>query len=389
MRGVAIIGVGVTKFGELWEKSLKDIAVEAGLKAIEDAGISGEEIDAIYGGNMSAGRFNEQEHIGAMIADYVGLASFHIPAARVEAACASGALALHFAILSILSGWYDIVVAAGVEKMTDVASETVDDLLSSSVDREWESTCGATLPALFAMIARAHMKKYGTTREQIAKVAVKNHHNATMNPYAQFRSEISVEDVLKSPIVADPLRVLDCSSIADGAAAVVLCEEEIAKRYTDSPIYVKASSQASDTISLHDRNEITTMEATVYAARKAYKMAKVQPSDIDVAEVHDSYTISEIVAIEDLGFFKKGQGGVATEEGQTEIGADIAVNPSGGLKGCGHPLGATGIRQVVEIVQQLRGEAGKRQVPDAEIGLTHNIGGTGGTAIVHIFSSSL
>lgn len=388
MKGVAIIGVGQTKFGELWEKSLSDIAVEAGLRAIEDAEVSGREIDAIYGGNMSAGRFTEQEHIGAMIADYAGLSELHVPAARVEAACASGALALHFAVLSIASGWYDIVIAAGVEKMTDVASDVVDDLLSSSVDREWESTCGATLPSLFAMIAMAHMKKYETTREQIAKVAVKNHHNATFNHYAQFKSEVSIENVLNSPLVSDPLRILDCSSVADGAAAVVLCSEELARNYTDSPIYIKASAQASDTISLHDRREITTMDATVHAAKKAYRMASLEPSKINVAEVHDAYTISEIVSIEDLGFFDKGYGGIATEEGQTEIGGDIPINPSGGLKACGHPLGATGIRQAVEIVQQLRGEAGRKQVPNAEFGLSHNIGGTGGTTIVHIFSVS-
>jgi acetyl-CoA C-acetyltransferase len=387
MREVAIIGAGITKFGELWEKSFRDIAVEAGLKAIEDAGISGEEIDALYGGNMSAGRFVEQEHIGALITDYVGLGDLHIPATRVEAACASGALALHLAVLSVASGWYDLVIAAGVEKMTDVESDVADDLLASSVDREWEAMYGATLPSLFAQIARTHIDRYHTTSEQMARVAVKNHSNAVHNPYAQYRRKISLEAVLNSPVVAEPLRMLDCSSIADGAAAVVLCAAEKARTYTDSPVYVKASAQASDTISLHDRREITTMDATAFASRKAYQRASVEPSQIDFAEVHDSYTIAEILAIEDLGFFKKGEGGIATEEGQTEIGGDIAINPSGGLKACGHPLGATGIRQAVEITQQLRGEAGKRQVPNAEVGLSHNIGGTGGTAIVHIFSS--
>jgi acetyl-CoA C-acetyltransferase len=387
MREVAIIGAGITKFGELWEKSFRDIAVEAGLKAIEDAGISGEEIDALYGGNMSAGRFVEQEHIGALITDYVGLGDLHIPATRVEAACASGALALHLAVLSVASGWYDLVIAAGVEKMTDVESDVADDLLASSVDREWEAMYGATLPSLFAQIARTHIDRYHTTSEQMARVAVKNHSNAVHNPYAQYRRKISLEAVLNSPVVAEPLRMLDCSSIADGAAAVVLCAAEKARTYTDSPVYVKASAQASDTISLHDRREITTMDATAFASRKAYQRASAEPSQIDFAEVHDSYTIAEILAIEDLGFFKKGEGGIVTEEGQTEIGGDIAINPSGGLKACGHPLGATGIRQAVEITQQLRGEAGKRQVPNAEVGLSHNIGGTGGTAIVHIFSS--
>jgi len=386
MREVAIIGVGTTKFGELWERSFRDIAVEAGLKAIEDAGISGEDIEALYGGNMSAGRFIEQEHIGALIADYSGLAGLHIPATRTEAACASGALALHLAVLSVASGWYDLVIAAGVEKMTDVESDIAEDLLASSVDRRWEAIYGATLPSLFAQMARTHMKKYHTTEEQMAKVAVKNHANAVHNPYAQYRRGITMGNVLASPLVADPLHMLDCSSIADGAAAVVLCAAEKARKYTDSPIYVKASAQASDTLSLHDRHDITTMDATVFAAKKAYQMASLEPSQIDLAEVHDSYTIAEIIAIEDLGFFNKGDGGRATEEGETEIGGRIPTNPSGGLKACGHPLGATGIRQAVEITQQLRGEAGKRQVPNARVGLTHNIGGTGGTAIVHIFS---
>ncbi|MCW7074244.1 MAG: thiolase domain-containing protein [Candidatus Methanospirare jalkutatii] len=389
MRKVAVIGVGCTKFGEIWEKSLRDLAVEAGVKAIEDAGISGEEIDALFGGNMSAGRFVEQEHVGALIADYSGLASLHIPAVRVEAADASGGVALHNAVLAVASGFYDVVVAAGVEKVTDVDAERAEELLASSVDREWEAIYGGTLPALFAQIARTHMRAYGTTEEQLAKVAVKNHRNAVRNEIAQYRREISVDAVLKSPYVAEPLKVLDCSTPADGAAALVLCDAEKARSYTDSPIYILASSLASDALSLHSRRDITTMDATVEAARKAFKAARIEPSQVKVAEVHDIYTISEIVSIEDLGFFKKGEGGKATEEGETEIGGKVAVNPSGGLKACGHPPGATGIRQAVEIVLQLRGDAGKRQVPNAEIGLSHNIGGTGGTATVHIFSASL
>ncbi|MCW3136310.1 MAG: thiolase domain-containing protein [Canidatus Methanoxibalbensis ujae] len=385
-RKVAVIGVGCTKFGEIWEKSLRDLAVEAGMKAIEDAAISGEEIKALYGGNMSAGMFIEQEHVGVLIADYSGLASLHIPAVRVEAACASGSVAFHLACLAVSSGMYDIVIAAGVEKVTDVDASRVEDMLASSVDREWEAIYGATLPALYAQIAMEHMKKYGTTEEQLARVAVKNHANAVHNEIAQYRREISEESVLRSPIVASPLHVLDCSTPADGAAAVVICDASMARKYTDTPVYVAASAQATDTIALHDRHDITTMLSTATAARKAFRTAGIEPSDVDVAEVHDIYTISEIVSIEDIGFFKKGEGGTATEEGATEIGGEIAVNPSGGLKACGNPPGATGIRQIVELVTQLRGEAGKRQVPDAEIGLAHNMGGTGGTAVVHILA---
>ncbi|MCX8206585.1 MAG: thiolase domain-containing protein [Methanothrix sp.] len=386
MRAVSIIGVGCTRFGERWDSSLRDLVVETGIAAIEDAGVTGEAIDALYVGNMSGGRFVEQEHIGALIADYAGLSRLHIPSTRVEAACASGGLALREAFLAVASGYADIVIAAGVEKMTDVSSGVAADALAAAADREWECFFGATFPALYAMIARLHMRRYGTTREQLAQVAVKNHHHGHMNPIAQYHTEIKVEDVVSSPLVADPLRVLDCSPITDGAAAVVLAPSDIASRYCDTPIRILASAQASDSLALHDRRDITTLDATVYAAKKAFAQARLTPEDIDVAEVHDCFTIGEILAIEDLGFFPKGEGGAATEEGRTAIGGDVAVNTSGGLKACGHPVGATGIKQAYEIVLQLRGEAGRRQVDDAEIGLTHNVGGSGGTALVHILS---
>lgn len=385
MRDVAIIGVGCTEFGELWDKSFRELFVEAGVSAIEDANVQGGKIDALYVGNMSGGRFIEQEHLGALIADYSGLASLNVPSTRVEAACASGGLALRQGILAVASGYHDIVVAGGAEKMTDVGVETTTDALAAAADREWEGIMGATFPGLYAMIARLHMHKYGTTQEQLAAVAVKNHHNGTMNPKAQFQNEISIETVINSLMVADPLRVFDCSPITDGASAVVIAPAEIARKYSDTPIYVKASAQASGTISLHDRPDITTVDATVAAAKWAYKMAKLKPKDIGFAEVHDCFTIAEICAIEDLGFVKKGEGGPATESGMTALGGKIPINPSGGLKACGHPVGATGVKQAVEITLQLRGEAGKRQINGAEIGLTHNVGGSGGTAVVHIF----
>jgi len=385
MRDVAIIGVGCTEFGELWDKSFREIFVEAGVSAIEDANVQGGKIDALYVGNMSGGRFIEQEHLGSLIADYSGLASLHIPSTRVEAACASGGLALRQGIIAVASGYHDIVIAGGAEKMTDVGVETTTDALAAAADREWEGIMGATFPGLYAMIARLHMHKYGTKQEQLAAVAVKNHHNGTMNPKAQFQNEISIETVLNSVMVADPLRVFDCSPITDGGSAVVLAPADIAHKFTDTPIYVKASAQASGTISLHDRPDITTLDATVTAANWAYKMAKTTPKDIDFAEVHDCFTIAEICAIEDLGFVKKGEGGGAAESGLTALGGKIPINPSGGLKACGHPVGATGVKQAVEITLQLRGEAGKRQIDGAEIGLTHNVGGSGGTAVVHIF----
>jgi len=386
MRSVSIIGAGCTRFGERWDDSLRDLVVETGIMALEDTSVSGEEIDGLYVGNMSGGRFVEQEHIGALISDCAGLSRLHVPSTRVEAACASGGLALRQAVLAVASGYSDVVIAAGVEKMTDVTGGVAADALAAAADREWECFFGATFPALYAMIARLHMHRFGTTREELAAVAVKNHHNGCMNPISQYQMEITVEKVMRSPLVADPLRVLDCSPITDGAAAVVLAPTEDAHKYSDAPIKILAAAQASDTLALHDRREITTLDASVHAARKAFSQAGLEPGDVDLAEVHDAFTIGEIVAIEDLGFAEKGEGGKAAEEGLTAIGGKIPINTSGGLKACGHPVGATGIKQAYELVLQLRGEAGKRQVEGAEIGLAHNVGGCGGTALVHIMS---
>jgi acetyl-CoA C-acetyltransferase len=383
LRDVAIIGVSQTKFGELWDISFRDMIAEAGLKAIQDAGIDGADLEAMFVGNMTAGLFVQQEHIASLIADHVGLNP--MPSSRVEAACASGGLALRSGIMAVASGYHDIVISAGVEKMTDVVDPTP--VVATASDQEWEAQQGVTFPSLYAMMARRHMHEYGTTREQLALFSVLNHKNGSKNPLAQYPMKITVEQVLGSSIVADPLRLLDCSPVTDGAAAVILCPAEDARKYTDTPVYVNASSQASGTLALHDRRDITTIDSTVYAARAAYKMADLQPKDIQGVEVHDCFSINGLLAIEDLGFVEKGQAGPAVEEGITEIDGRIPVNPSGGLKSRGHPLGATGIAQTSEIVWQLRQEAGKRQIDGIEIGMTHNIGGTGGTAAVHIFSN--
>ncbi|MDI6819701.1 MAG: thiolase domain-containing protein [Candidatus Hodarchaeaceae archaeon] len=383
MRKVAIIGVGLTKFGELWDVSFRQMIVEAGARAIEDAGIDGKQIDAMYVGNMSAGQFIHQEHIASLIVDHAGL--LPIPCTRVEAACASGGLALRQAFIAVASGIHDIVVAAGIEKMTDILAEQTTEALATAADQEWEAFVGSTFPGIYALMARRHMHEYGTTEEQMAMVAVKNHHNACFNPCAQYHMEVTIEDVLKSALVASPLKLLDCSPITDGAACAILVPAEKARRYTDTPILIAGTGQASDAISLHDRQTLTGLRATVEAVRAAYKMAGVEARDVDLAEVHDCFTIAEIMAIEDLGFCKKGEGGKITEQGETALGGRIPINTSGGLKGKGHPVGATGIAQAVEIAQQLSGEAGKRQVEGAQIGLTHNVGGSGGTAVVHIF----
>lgn len=385
MRRVAVIGVGDTEFGELWDSSFRELGIKAGLAAVADANISAEMIDALFVGNMSAGRFIEQEHIGALIADYSGLARDNIAATRVEAAGASGGLALRQGFMAVASGMHNIVVVGGAEKMTDVSDEESAMIQSSAADQEWETVLGATFPALHALIAKRHMHDFGTTREQLADVAVKNHKNGSLNPKAQFQREITRETVMGSPMVASPLRMFDCAPSSDGGAAVVLCPLENAKKYAEVPVEIIGSGQASDTLALHHRKDICTMEATKVAAKRAFEMASLATHDVDVAEVHDNFTISEILAIEDLGFFRKGDGGKATEAGLTRIEGEVAVNTSGGLKARGDPVGATGIAQVVEIVTQLRGKADKRQVKDAAVGLTHNVGGTGATAIVHLF----
>ncbi len=387
VRDVAVIGIGLTKFGELWDKSFRNLISEAGSRAIIDSGISGSEIEALYVGSMSAGRFVGQEHVGALVADSAGFAHMHIPSSRVESACASGGLATRQGYLSVASGMNDIVVVGGVEKMTDVVGTEATDILATGLDQEWEAFFGATFAGLYAMIATKHMHDYKTTREQLAQVAVKNHANGALNPYSQFKRPITLENVLKSPMEAYPLGMLDCSPVSDGAAAVVLCAAEKAKDYVDKPVKIIGSGQASDTLSLHGRDDICTFESTKYASKMAYDQANLKPDDIDVAEVHDCFTIAEILAIEDLGFVKKGEGGKAIDEKITTIDGKIPVNTSGGLKAKGHPVGATGVSQIAEIVIQLRGDADKRQIKDARIGLAHNVGAGGASCVVHILEA--
>jgi acetyl-CoA C-acetyltransferase len=382
MRRVAIVGVGMTKFGEDWDRGFRDLIMEAGIKALDDANMRGEEIDALYGGTMAAGRLIGQEHITALIADNMGLNP--IPATRVEAACASGGVALRSGFLAVASGLHDNVVVGGVEKMTDVSVEEATSALGGAGDQEWELFMGATFPSVYALMARRHMFEYGTKEEEMAQVAVKNHAHAAKNPFAQFQKEITLEEVMNSKVVASPLKVFDCSPITDGAAVAILAPLEKARKYTDTPIEIVASTQASDTLGLAERRTLTSLEATKVASKKAFHMAKVEPKDIDLAEVHDCFTIGEILAIEDIGFFKKGEGGKATMEGKTALNSDITINPSGGLKGCGHPVGATGVKQAVEVTWQLRGQSHARQVDGAEVGMTHNIGGSGATCVVHI-----
>ena len=381
MRDVAVIGVGMQKWGELWEKSLRDIFVESALLAIDDAGV--DRIDSMYVGCMSSGLCVGQEHIGSLLADYLGVSP--IPSTRVETACASGGAAMRMGFIEVASGISDIVLVGGVEKMTDVGGDEATYALGTAADQEYEGFNGITFPGLYAMMAHRHMHVHGTTREQLAMVAVKNHDHGSMNPLAQFPMKVTVEHVLKSVMIADPLRILDCSPITDGAAAAILCPLDMAKQLSKKPpVKVIGSGQATDAIALHARDDLTVLNSTVKAAEVAYKMAGKKPEDMDLAEVHDCFTIAEICITEALGFAEPGKGGALVESGETRFDGKIPVNVSGGLKSKGHPVGATGVAQITEIVHQLRGEAGKRQVKDARVGLTQNMGGSGGSAVVHI-----
>jgi acetyl-CoA C-acetyltransferase len=385
MRDVAVLGVGMNrKWGELWTMSLRDVFTEAALNALDDAGV--DRIDSIYVGCMSGGLFAGQEHLGCLMADYLGMTP--VPATRVESACASGGAAVRQGFLEVASGASDLVLVGGVEKMTDVSGDEATHALSTAADVEYEAYHGITFPGLYALMAKVHMERYGTTREQLAQVPVKNHRHGAMNSEAQYAFEISIEDVLGSVMVADPLRILDCSPITDGAAALVLCPLEMARQRSRSPVVkMSASAQASGAIALHSRADMAWLDATAVAAGKAYKMAGKTPAEIDVAEVHDCFSIAEILAIEALSFVEKGKGAQAAGSGMTALGGRIPVNTSGGLKSKGHPVGATGVAQVIEITRQLRGTAGTRQVKGARVGLTQNMGGTGGSAVVHILEA--
>ncbi|MFH0748895.1 MAG: thiolase domain-containing protein [Candidatus Bathyarchaeota archaeon] len=382
-RDVAIVGIGSTSFGEHWDKGLKELVSEAGFAAAGDAGIRGKDIEYILVGNMSGGMFVGQEHVGALVADFLGLNP--IPAVRVEAACASGAVALRQGYMAVASGMYDLVAVGGVEKMTDVQGSWATSVLSGAMDTEWEAFFGATFPGIYAMMAQRYIYEYGLTREELAKVAVKNHYHGSFNPLAHFRNKITVDDVIASVLVADPLRLFDCCPTSDGSACVLLTSAENAKKYTDTPIIIEACTQASGTLALFDRRDVCTIDATVEAAKQAFHQTTLKREDIDVVEVHDCFTIAEILALEDLGFCRKGEARHMYANDQTYVDGVLPVNTDGGLKASGHPVGATGIKQVIELTKQLRGEAERgRQVKGAQVGLAHNVGGSGATAVITI-----
>ncbi len=410
-RPVAIVAAGLSDFGAFPDKDSRDLFVDAfqDMLATMDQRIEIEDIECAYVGNYSSDLFETQGHTAPIVADWLGMTP--IPVTRIENACASSGSALREGAMAIASGMYDIVLVGGMEKMTNLPTEGVTDVLASAADGLYEVPAGLTFPGIFGAIAKAHMDRYETNLDHLLKVGIKNHKNGALNPKAQFNVTINdlmerrkqraqqrgqpvpdwqsemdfLNDQQANPWIAWPLRLYDCAPITDGASCVLLVSADIAHNFTERPVMLAGIGQASGK-PLHDAEELTSLSAAKAASQQAYEMAGITADQIDLAEVHDCFTIAEIVATEDLGFFAPGEGPRAVDEGRTALDGDRPVNTSGGLKAKGHPVGASGIAQVIEVYHQLRGEAGDRQVKKsrAETGLTHNVGGTGGTCVVNV-----
>jgi len=381
---VSIVSAGLSKFGRLDGMYGREIFAEAAKEAFERCPNldPAKDVEALFVGQMGES-YEHQGHTGPTLADWTGL--LPKPATRLESACASSGVALRIGIFAVLSGMHDIVLVGGVEKMTHRTTAEVTEFLAMASDFPFEQWNGITFPGLYALMATAHIHKYGTTEEQMAMVAVKNHNNGVLNPKAHMQKVVTLEKVMSSRVIAWPLKLYDCSLITDGASCLILTRPDLAKKFTDTPVQIVGSGQASDAIGIYEREELTTMKAGKLAGHEAYKMAGVEPKDLDIAEVHDCFTIAEIIAYEDLGLCKPGKGGSLVEEGETMLDGEIPVNTSGGLKSKGHPVGATGTAQAYEIYLQLTGQAERRQVSGAEVALSHNVGGSGATAAVHIY----
>jgi len=378
---VCILGAGSTKYGKLNE-SIIEIALNASVDAIESAGITPKDIEAGYISNVF-GVVDKQVHMAPVIMSNLGIS--HVPGLTIESACGSGSVMFREAYANVAAGFYDCVLALGVEKVTHTGTTESTTLFSYCSDFFYEGGNGASFPGLFASIARAYMTKFKANEEDLALVAVKNHENGLLNPKAHMRKRITVDDVLNSPVVASPLKLYDCCPFSDGASAVIVCSEEFAKRSGREYIEVIGSGRGGSPAAVQGREEIDTIPSTVAAANQAYKMANISPKDVDFAEVHDCFTIAEIIDVEDLGFFQKGKAVKEIRDGATSRQGRIPINPSGGLKSKGHPIGATGIGQIVEVYEQFSGKAGERTIRNAKIALTHNFGATGASAAVHIF----
>ena len=386
LKNTNVVSAYQTKFGRLEGATLREIFAEAVDGATIDAEIPKKDIQAVFVGTFIPEMLVHQGHTAPLLVDYAGLRG--VSATRHEAACASGATALRSAVMAIESGMYDTVLVASAEKMTSVSTNRATEALAAAADDEFESSMGLTFPGVFGIAAVAHMAKYGTTEEDMARAAVKAHKNASTNPLAQFQKEITLEKAMTPRYIAWPLKLFDCSPISDGGAALVLTSNEKAKQYTDLPVKIIGTGQASASMNLCDRNDLTAFESSIAASKEAYKMAKLGPKDMDVAVVHDCFTIAEIIASEDIGLFKPGEGAKALRDGVTALDGDMPVNPMGGLKAVGHPVGATGIKQAVVIYRELIGDAGANQVANYDTGILHNFGGTGATAVVNIMRRS-
>ncbi len=380
---VCVIGAGSTKYGKL-EDSISDLTVQASADAIQSAGIIPKEIKAGYISNVF-GVADKQVHLGPVVMTNLGIPER--PSLSIESACGSGSVSFREAYANVAAGFYDVVLVTGVEKITQTGTEWTTTYFSYCSDFFYEGQSGASFPGLFASMARAYLTEFKATEEDFAMVAVKNHENGLLNPKAHLRKKITVDDVMNSAVVASPLKLYDCCPFSDGASSVVICSEKFAKDHTKDYIQVIGSGRGGSPAALQGRQHLTTIPSTKIAAEAAYKMAGITPKDIDFAEVHDCFTIAEVVDTEDLGFFEKGKGVDAVREGQTKRNGEIPINPSGGLKSKGHPIGATGVGQIVEVFDQLTGKAGERTVNDAKIGLTQNFGATGASCAVHIFQS--
>ena len=378
---VCVLGAGSTKYGKLNE-SIIEIALKASKDAIESAGITPRDVKAGYISNVF-GVADKQVHMAPVIMSNLGIPN--VPGLTIESACGSGSVMFREAFANIAAGFYDCVIALGVEKITHTGTTQSTTLFSYCSDYFYEGGNGASFAGLFGSMARAYLATYKASEEDLARIAVKNHENGVFNPKAHIRKKITVDDVLNSPVVASPLKLYDCCPFSDGASAVILCNEEFAKKSGRPYIEVIGSGRGASPSSVQSRRDITTIPSTIDAAQQAYKMANISPKNIDFAEVHDCFSIAELIDIEDLGFFSKGAGAEAVREGRTTLKGDIPINPSGGLKSKGHPIGATGIGQVVEVFEQFTNKAGERTVKDADIALTHNFGATGASAAVHIF----
>ena len=387
MREVYAVGIGITSFSRL-EYPLSEIAAYPAMDAMKDAGISA--IDHLYVANMGGGRVNGQTGLANAVVDTLSLCP--AGAESIENGPASGASALKEGFMAIASGVHNVVMVIGAERMRETNNLEATDFVATLTHPTAEYIYGVTLPSLAAMFTRMYMDKYGVTARHLGMVAMKNHANAMLNPFAHLRQEITLEGILDSPeamtnnpYVSDPLRFFDCCPVSDGGACVILADKETAKKLGKPMVRLAGVGQATDTLAVHERTVPTDLLSVRGAAKQAFKMAGVKPSDVDVAELHDAFTILEIVESEEVGFFKKGEGHLALERGDTKLGGKIPINTSGGLKGKGHPVGATGVGQAHEIITQLRGTAGKRQVKDAKVGFTCNFGGFGNNVVCLTF----